>query len=114
MLTGFTNGASSVTIWLDEVRCTGSESRLIDCPASPFGINNCGHIDDVGVNCIRCPSNGAVRLQAGSAANEGRVEVCNNNAWGTICADQFGPTDAQVVCRALRQPFQGLLNDDSS
>jgi len=109
LLSGFSNGPNTQQIWLDEVRCTGNENRLLDCPASPIGIQNCQHIDDVGVNCIRCPSNGAVRLQAGSANNEGRVEVCNGNAWGTICADQFGPTDAQVVCRSLNQPFQGLL-----
>ena len=39
-------------IWLDEVNCAGNETRLIDCPASPLGIHNCGHLEDAGVNCM--------------------------------------------------------------
>jgi len=46
---GFTNGASA--IWLDEVQCSGTETRLIDCPASPIGTHNCAHIEDAGVRC---------------------------------------------------------------
>ena len=38
-------------IWLDNVLCTGSESRLIDCPANPLGTHNCQHYEDAGVSC---------------------------------------------------------------
>ena len=43
---------------------------------------------------------GAIRLQGGTA-NSGRVEICNNNEWGTVCDDLFGSRDAQVACRQL-------------
>ena len=33
--------------------------------------------------------------------SEGRVEICINNAWGTICDDLFGRMDAAVVCGSL-------------
>ena len=47
--TGFTNGVGQ--IWLDNVQCAGTETRLIDCPANPIGNHNCGHIEDAGVTC---------------------------------------------------------------
>ena len=49
MFTGFTNGVGQ--IWLDNVQCRGTETRLIDCPANALGSHNCGHIEDAGVRC---------------------------------------------------------------
>ena len=43
--------------------------------------------------------NGDIRLIDGSTQYEGRVEVCLNNAWGTVCDDFWDNTDASVVCR---------------
>ena len=40
------------SIFLDNVRCSGSESRLIDCPANAIGSHNCGHYEDAGVTCL--------------------------------------------------------------
>ena len=49
---------------------------------------------------IAC-TNGDIRLIGGSNSYEGRVEVCNNNAWGTVCDDSWGTPDATVTCRQL-------------
>jgi hypothetical protein len=38
-------------IWLDNVNCRGTETRLIDCPANALGSHNCVHVEDAGVSC---------------------------------------------------------------
>ena len=32
---------------------------------------------------------------------EGRVEICINETWGTICDDFWETNDASVACQAL-------------
>ena len=51
----------------------------------------------VAANC----TTGALHLAAGTAANEGRVEICYDNQWGTVCDDSWSNIDARVVCRQL-------------
>lgn len=44
---------------------------------------------------------GQIRLVGGNIINEGRLEFCVNNEWGTVCDDSFSSVDATVVCRQL-------------
>ena len=44
---------------------------------------------------------GQVRLVDGTVNTEGRVEVCFNQRYGTICDDLWDNTDASVVCGQL-------------
>ena len=46
-------------------------------------------------------TNGDIRLRGGANSNEGRVELCSNNTWGTVCDDFWSAADARVVCRQL-------------
>lgn len=44
-------------IWKDEMQCTGTESRLINCSFHYY--HNCGHNEDVGIDCdVTCPQSG--------------------------------------------------------
>ena len=44
---------------------------------------------------------GELRLAGSNIANEGRVEICMDNLWGTVCDDSWGSADATVVCLQL-------------
>ena len=46
-------------------------------------------------------NDGDVRLVGGASEKEGRVEICINNIWGTVCDDRWTAVDAGVVCRQL-------------
>jgi len=50
---------------------------------------------------------GQLRLEGGNVANEGRVEICIDNVWGTVCNGIWGTTEATVVCRQLEYSIQG-------
>ena len=51
-------------------------------------------------------SNGAVRLTGGSNQYEGRVELCVNGVWGSVCDSGWDNREASTVCRQLG--YQGL------
>jgi len=44
-------GAGSGLIWLENVRCNGTESRIADCQHNGWGIHSCAHSEDVAVSC---------------------------------------------------------------
>ncbi|XP_030844601.1 neurogenic locus Notch protein isoform X3 [Strongylocentrotus purpuratus] len=111
-----TFGAGSGPILMDNTRCVGNETSIMDCLTNPIGVHNCQHSDDVGVICrvAQGSSRGAeVRLAgSGSSANQGRVEVYINEQWGTVCDNLWGINDADVVCRQLGFPgASGVTRD---
>ena len=107
--------------------CTGLESMLQSCQQST---HTCASQYDVGVICqgknipmlinftfhlhfITFPfsaqsvtasncSDGEVRLVGGANITLGVVEVCINNAWGTVCNTRFGTDEAKVICKQLQ------------
>ena len=61
--------------------------------------------------CTAQCTNGQLRLAGGKIENEGRVEICISNKWGTVCDDSWGGTDAAVVCQQLGYSSEGWYTD---
>ena len=49
---------------------------------------------------LACTS-GDIRLVGGASNLEGRVEICVNATWGTVCDFYWGNVDANVACGQL-------------
>lgn len=52
----------------------------------------------------RVCTDGDVRLVGGRVPSEGRVEICYNDHWGTVCDDRWEVVDARIVCAQLNFP----------
>ena len=52
---------------------------------------------------------GAIRVRGGANNMTGRVEICNNATWGTVCDDAWGTADAMVACRQLGFSPAGII-----
>ena len=44
-------GAGDGSILLDNLRCTGRESSLLECESDEIGVHDCSHSEDAGVRC---------------------------------------------------------------
>ncbi|XP_046565731.1 neurotrypsin-like [Haliotis rubra] len=92
-----TFGYGTGKIWLDDVRCDGSELMLSSCNHRQWGDHDCTHDEDVGIICDERSS----RVKLTPGYSNGLLHVHHAGTWGTVCDDGFGQVEASVVCRTL-------------
>lgn len=97
--------AGADPIILESVECTGNEPNISFCPISPIGVVNNSACREsnraAGVRCTLMAGScidGQARLVGGSAYYEGRLEVCRDNQWYSVCDDGFDMAAANSVC----------------
>ena len=120
------NGYTVTTIPtnIDAVNCVGTETSIFDCTTKYGGASStCEPLADAGIICqgkwkwcwwqiniyyfldtsvtfSNC-THGELRLTGGQVPTEGRVEICYNGVWGSICDNGWNTVDANVVCDQL-------------
>ncbi|CAG2227665.1 DMBT1 [Mytilus edulis] len=69
-------GAGSGQIWVDDLECSGMEADISLCAFPGWGQTQCGHAEDVGVNCNVTD----IRLANGTFVEKERIEVKHKEA----------------------------------
>ncbi|XP_074153339.1 scavenger receptor cysteine-rich type 1 protein M130-like isoform X2 [Sminthopsis crassicaudata] len=93
-------GPGSGPIWLDDLRCSGNESQLWQCPFRGWGRHNCRHKEDAGVICSGVLD---LRLNNGAGTQDcaGRLEVFYNGSWGSVGRSKMSSVTVGLVCGQL-------------
>ncbi|XP_059497838.1 deleted in malignant brain tumors 1 protein-like [Stegostoma tigrinum] len=106
-------GLGSVPVLLKDVKCSGNETFLWECPSARLGQqDDCSHKEDVR---IICTEHKAMRLVNGKHRCEGRVEVFYNGTWGTVCSDKMNSVNGNIICKHLHcGAFQDIEDDIKS
>uniref|UniRef100_A0A8C3V043 Soluble scavenger receptor cysteine-rich domain-containing protein SSC5D n=1 Tax=Catharus ustulatus TaxID=91951 RepID=A0A8C3V043_CATUS len=92
-------GEGAGPIWLDGLRCAGTEAHLAECPARPWGEHTCNHVEDASAICAGERTWGHLGVVR---AGEGRGQVsrdrcvqvsadrCVQVRQGQVCAGECG------------------------
>ncbi|GIM06536.1 hypothetical protein Vretimale_10831 [Volvox reticuliferus] len=115
-------GADQRYFWVTNVSCAGTESRLADCARNAWGnLASCASAEAAGVICnftdtgsastatiiapeyeyAAYPCDKDWQLGLDGSSSSGRLSVCLNGTWGSICDDQWDDLDASSACRQL-------------
>ena len=49
-------------------------------------------------------THGSLRFVDGNVKHEGRLEICINGLWGTICNNDWRDSDSRIACKQLNYP----------
>ena len=106
--------------WLQSVNCVGDEDTLFNCTYTkvslqlslrdyPIAAVLCQGGANQSNNLNKCIS-GEVRLANSSNNIEGRVEICTEGMWVSVCDRYWGIAETRAFCKQLLgHPAKGIF-----
>ncbi|XP_064397352.1 uncharacterized protein LOC135344154 isoform X2 [Halichondria panicea] len=107
-----TQRASPSYFMFGDTSCAGGESNIGECTGISYPsecITNDGWVDCQPADC----TNGTVRLVGGTTIREGRVDVCTQGHWASVCYNEDLEL-ADTVCKMLGFPMQGAMANSTT
>uniref|UniRef100_A0A8C5TVA1 SRCR domain-containing protein n=1 Tax=Malurus cyaneus samueli TaxID=2593467 RepID=A0A8C5TVA1_9PASS len=72
-------GEGSGPVLLDEVRCTGNELSIEQCPKNSWREHNCGHKEDAGVSCTPLTGTSVINNHMGKQGQRQSSQLWKEN-----------------------------------
>ena len=109
--------AHSSPYLLQSVNCVGDEDTLFNCAYREVSLQQSlrGYISIAAVLCQRSTNSnrcisGEVRLANSSNNVEGRVEICTEGMWVSVCDGNWGRFETHLFCKQLLgHPAKGMI-----
>lgn len=78
-------GEGSGPVLLDEVRCTGNELSIEQCPKSSWREHNCGHKEDAGVSCTPLTGTSVINHHTGKKGTKAEFTESSGKRTLNVC-----------------------------
>ncbi|CAI8020960.1 Scavenger receptor cysteine-rich type 1 protein M130 [Geodia barretti] len=100
---------------LNDITCNGTEASIVECAQADYGsFTDCANIAVAHCEAQEsCNEPNAIRLTRFSSDTMGRLEVCANGMWGTVCGNTATIALVRVACRQLNHAPGGSLFRES-
>lgn len=105
-------GEGSGPVLLDEVRCTGNELSIEQCPKSSWREHNCGHKEDAGVSCTPLTGTSVLNYHTGKKGTKAEFTESSGRRILQRHKSRTGCSKGNVSDCALEQQW-ALRNTDA-
>ncbi|RDD42220.1 Mucin-like protein, partial [Trichoplax sp. H2] len=102
---GKIGGPGTGPIWLEGIKCSGSESNIIDCLNNGWNQTDCGHHEDIGIIC----EDPSICITSNPCAN-GRC-VLTLNGYSCKCSQGYTGRNCEIEIRLY--PYGPTISDQS-